>query len=267
MNIKKIAEKTGSFVVDRLFEIFGLLLILISIAMFISFLSYSPDDPNFIIKEPQEIKNLLGFRGSYFSDIVLQSVGLIAYLYPFTFFFTGIKIVNSKQIVIIIENFFYLVIYTLIGTLFFSIHYEESFSLINGNGGFTGFYLKEFPIFNFFESENKIIFALHIFLILFFFCISINFTLNVFRIIYKKVKRIKNKEKEEIYINNEILINENLQVNNKDTNIRQQEDLPFGSIDKDINVRLKFKLPKIEILENRIKDNINKRLSLNRNEK
>ena len=93
MNIKKIAGNTASFVIDRLFEIFGLLLILISIAMLVSFLSYSPEDPNFIVKEPKEIENLLGFRGSYFSDIVLQSVGLVAYLYPFTFFFTGIKIV------------------------------------------------------------------------------------------------------------------------------------------------------------------------------
>ena len=72
MDIKKIVVKTLNFVVNRLFEIFGLFLILTSIGMFISFLSYSPDDPNFIIKESQEIKNLLGFRGSYFSDIVLQ---------------------------------------------------------------------------------------------------------------------------------------------------------------------------------------------------
>ena len=258
MNIKKIAGNTASFVIDRLFEIFGLLLILISIAMLISFLSYSPEDPNFIIKEPKEIENLLGFRGSYFSDIVLQSVGLVAYLYPFTFFFTGIKIVKSKKISLIIDNFFYLVIYTLIGTLFFSIQYEESFSLINGNGGFTGFYLKEIPIFSFLKTENIIIFVLHIFLILFFFCISINLSFNVFKIIYKKVIIVKNKNKEEIYTNNETLINENLQATNENANIREQDDLPFGSIDKNNNYHIRFKIPKIDILERRIKDSTKK---------
>ena len=258
MNIKKIAEKTANFVINRLFEIFGLFLILTSIGMFISFLSYSPDDPNFIIKESQEIKNLLGFRGSYFSDIVLQSVGLIAYLYSFTFFFSGIKIIRDKQIVFIIENFFYLIIYTLVGTLFFSIHYDESFSMINGNGGFVGLYLNKLTIFNFLESENNIIFIAHAFLVLFFFCISINFSFSVFKIIYKNIKSINTRKKEEIYINNETLIGEDLKETNDETNIRRQDNLPFGSLEKNKNGHIRFKLPKIEMLESRLKDNTNK---------
>ena len=259
MNIKKIVKKAASFAVDRLFEIFGLFLILISIAMLISFLSYSPDDPNFITKEPKEIKNLLGIRGSYFSDIVLQSVGLIAYLYPFTFFFTGIKVIKSKQIIFIIENLFYLIIYTLIGTLFLSTQYDESFSLINGNGGFVGFYLKELSIFDFLDSENRIIFILHILLFLFFFFISINFTFSIFKKIYENLNRLKSKDKEEIYLNSENLVNDNLQENNGEINIRQQDNLPFDSLDKIKNNHKKFKLPKIEILESKVRDNINKK--------
>ena len=259
MNIKKIVKKAASFAVDRLFEIFGLFLILISIAMLISFLSYSPDDPNFITKEPKEIKNLLGIRGSYFSDIVLQSVGLIAYLYPFTFFFTGIKVIKSKQIIFIIENLFYLIIYTLIGTLFLSTQYDESFSLINGNGGFVGFYLKELSIFDFLDSENRIIFILHILLFLFFFCISINFTFSIFKKIYENLNKFKSKDKEEIYLNSENLVNDNLQENNGEINIRQQDNLPFDSLDKIKNNHKKFKLPKIEILESKVRDNINKK--------
>ena len=259
MNIKKIVKKAASFAVDRLFEIFGLFLILISIAMLISFLSYSPDDPNFITKEPKEIKNLLGIRGSYVSDIVLQSVGLIAYLYPFTFFFTGIKVIKSKQIIFIIENLFYLIIYTLIGTLFLSTQYDESFSLINGNGGFVGFYLKEISILDFLDSENRIIFILHILLFLFFFCISINFTFSIFKKIYENLNRLKSKDKEEIYLNSENLVNDNLQENNGEINIRQQDNLPFDSLDKIKNNHKKFKLPKIEILESKVRDNINKK--------
>ena len=33
-----------------------------------------------------EIQNILGFRGSLLSDFLFQSVGLIAYLIPFTLF-------------------------------------------------------------------------------------------------------------------------------------------------------------------------------------
>ena len=258
MNMKKIVKKTTSFVVDRLFEIFGLLLILISIGMIISFLSYSPDDPNFIIKETQEIKNLLGFRGSFFSDIVLQSVGLTAYLYSFTIFFTGIKIIKVKQIVFIIENFFYLIIYTLIGTLFFSFYYEDSFLLINGNGGFVGLYLSELQIFNFLELENKFIFITHAFLVLFFFCISINFNFNVFKTIYENIKNINTKKKEEVYIKNDSLISEKLQETTEETNIRRQDNLPFGSLEKNKNGYTKFKLPKTDMLDSQLKDNIKK---------
>ena len=258
MNIKKIVEKTLSFAIDRLFEIFGLFLILISIAMFISFLSYSPDDPNFIIKEPKEIKNLLGIRGSYFSDIVLQSVGLIAYFYPLTIFFTGIKVMKYKQIFFIIENLFYLIIYTLIGTVFLSLQYNESFSLINGNGGFVGLYLKELSILRFLETENRIIFIFHIFLFLFFFCISINFSFNMFNIFYETLKNLKASNKDEIYSNSENLINENLTKNNREINIRQQDDLPFNGSDKIKKEHIKFKLPKVEMLENKPKNNINK---------
>ena len=44
----------------------------------------------------------------------------------------------------IFENFFYIVIYSLIGSLFFSYFYKQSFNLyINGNGGFVGNYLNQ----------------------------------------------------------------------------------------------------------------------------
>ena len=47
--------------------------------------TYSPDDPNFIFPENTQIKNLLGFQGSFISDLFFQSVGLVSYLISFTF--------------------------------------------------------------------------------------------------------------------------------------------------------------------------------------
>ena len=48
MNIKSLSKKTLDFTIKRLAEITGILLIFISILLFISLVSYSPDDPNFI---------------------------------------------------------------------------------------------------------------------------------------------------------------------------------------------------------------------------
>ena len=75
---------------------------------FISLTTYSPEDPNFIFPENTKIKNLLGFQGSYISDLFFQSIGLIAYLIPVTFFFTGINIFRTKDFFLLIENTFYI---------------------------------------------------------------------------------------------------------------------------------------------------------------
>ena len=69
MNIKKIVNITVLFIAKRLTEIFGFLILSAGIFLFVSLVSYSPEDPNFIFPENTEIRNLLGFRGSYISDI------------------------------------------------------------------------------------------------------------------------------------------------------------------------------------------------------
>ena len=57
MNIKKIANSTLQFAVNRLIEIFGILVSLIGLFLIISLIFYSPNDPNFIFPENREIKN------------------------------------------------------------------------------------------------------------------------------------------------------------------------------------------------------------------
>ena len=144
MEIKKGIARIADFLIDRLLETIGLLIAIASILLLTCLLSYSPEDPNFIFPENTEINNLLGFRGSYISDLFFQSVGLISYLIPITFFLTGINIFIRKEIFLLIKNTFFIVLYSLIGSLFFSTFYKESFDLyINGNGGFTGNYLNK----------------------------------------------------------------------------------------------------------------------------
>ena len=118
MNIKKLANKALEFSINRLIEISGILIVLIGILLLISLVSYSPEDPNFIFPDNTKIKNLLGFQGSYISDIFFQSIGLISYLISFTLFFSGLNIFFNKNFLLIIENIFYAVLYSIFGSIF-----------------------------------------------------------------------------------------------------------------------------------------------------
>ena len=72
MDIKNFAYKILDFTIKRIAELSGISLIAISILLFISLISYSPEDPNFIFPENTKIKNILGFRGSFTADIFFQ---------------------------------------------------------------------------------------------------------------------------------------------------------------------------------------------------
>ena len=87
MNIKILLDKTNNFILNRLTELVGILFLIISVLLFISLVTYSPEDPNFIYPNNSDIRNFLGFRGSFVSDIFYQSIGLISLLIPFSIFF------------------------------------------------------------------------------------------------------------------------------------------------------------------------------------
>jgi len=65
MDIKKTANLFINFTLKRLAEIFGLIIFSSGILLFLALLSYSPDDPNFIFPDNLEIRNILGFQGSF----------------------------------------------------------------------------------------------------------------------------------------------------------------------------------------------------------
>ena len=174
MNIKKLTNSILIFTINRLIEIVGILILSIGVLFFLSLISHSPSDPNFIFPEGTKIKNLLGFHGSYISDFFFQSFGLISYLIPITYIFTGINIFRKKEIFLIIENTFFSILYLSIGSLFFAYFYKDSFSFyINGNGGFVGNYFDAIFFKAIVDYENTL-FYFFILLITIFFSISIN---------------------------------------------------------------------------------------------
>ena len=131
MNIKDLSKKSLDFTIKRIAEIIGLFLICVSVLFFIALVSYSPEDPNFIFSNNNDIKNILGFQGSYISDLFFQSVGLVAFLIPLTFLFSGINIFKKKEIFLIIENLFFLIIYCLAGSFFFNYFYNFNFIFLS----------------------------------------------------------------------------------------------------------------------------------------
>ena len=179
MNINSLLNKTIDFTTKRVAELIGLLLIFLSILLLISLISYSPEDPNFIFPKNTEVKNILGHRGSFISDIFFQSIGLISFLISLTIFFTGISLFRKKKFLIIIENLFYTVLYSIFGSLFLAVYHSNSYWLsINGNGGIVGKFLESTFFSSLINLNEKI--SYYILIFNFFINIAINFTNQLF---------------------------------------------------------------------------------------
>ena len=261
MDIKNIFNKTIEFTIKRIVELFAILIILFSISIFLSLASYSPEDPNFVFPKNTEIKNIFGIQGSFISDLLFQSFGLISFLFSFTLFFTGINIFKSKKVLLIIENIFYTILYSIFGSLFFSAFYKNSFWLtINGNGGFLGNFLENTFLFYFININEQISYYLLIFVIILLFLISINFsissTLNFIKFLFRLIA--KRKKNEQILPNE---FTENFSKFEKNET-RIQEDLPFSTNEtNNKNLSKKFKIPPIEFLKKPTKKDQGKKRS------
>ena len=264
MNIKDLSKKSLDFTIKRVAEIIGILFICASVLLFLSLISYSPEDPNFIFTENTEIKNILGFRGSYTSDLFFQSIGLISYLVSITIFFTGINLIKNKNFLTIFENTFYLILYSIIGSLFFTIFYPNSFWLsINGNGGFVGIFFQNTFLSSLINLNKDISYYIALILIIIIFLISINFSirylLNIFKNIFLFLKKYKNKKP--------VITNDTNEESQKIIDNLQkptQEDLPFNAKSTEITNKYKFKLPSINYLKSPTKAEQEKNLNENK---
>ncbi len=249
MKIKKLANNALNFGINRVIEIFGIVIAIIGLLLLISLISFSPDDPNFIFPQNTEIKNLLGFHGSFTADLFFQSFGLIALLIPFSFIFVGINTILNKKIFLIIESFFYTILYLIPGSLFFSFFYPTAFKLyINGNGGFIGKYLETTFLNSIITLNTQISYYSLIIIILILFLISIKFKINFFYNLIRNLFIFLFVKKEKNYTNKNEIINEFIPQEEIKSLI--QEDLPFIKNEtKESNGKVKFKLPLIDLLK------------------
>ncbi len=249
MKIKTFVEKSSSFLINRLSELAGIILLGLSLLLFLALISYSPEDPNFIFPENAEIKNLLGRKGSYVSDILYQSIGLISLLIPISFFLISISIIIDKKILHIFESLFFIILYSIVGTLFFTVFHTETFWLtINGNNGFVGNVFEKAFFIDLINFNPQISYIVLTFLILIFFLLSINFKLKFIKIvlsIFKKSKKIQSINISENF--SDTLKNENDPIGNE-TRIQENFSFDRGESTKSKNI-YKYKFPSLSFLK------------------
>ena len=246
MIFKNYINKIGDFIIKRLAELIGIFLIVTSILLFISLISYSPEDPNFIFPENQEIKNFLGFRGSFVADIFFQSIGIISLLIPFSLLFTGLSITINKKLIVIIENIFFVILYIIVATFFFGIFHKETYWLIiNGNNGFVGDLMSETIIAEFLKINKTVSYYILIFFILLFFLLSSNFKISHIFSFFTLMKKLFLSKKTNSITQENILTESSIVENVKEPPV--QEDL-FAT-KKTISNDVKIKLPLIDFLK------------------
>ena len=244
-----------NFLKKRTFELLGLLLIFIGIALSVSFITYSPNDPSFVYGESStNIKNFFGIYGSIISDFLLQSFGITSFLILVTMISWGINLLLKKEIRKILFKLFCVVLYIISGCIFIYITFNNSFWLVdNGNSGFVGKILYNLIHSSFPVVDNQYSALFFISLTILFFLIGSNISiLNLGKSLQKVFKFLlwNNKNK----VDNDLT----------DINIEKNEEKNYGESflekaqqsfmfekgkKKDLTTKKDFKLPVIDLLE------------------
>ena len=254
----QILIKINSFVKKRFIEFSGILLVIISIFLLISILSYDQGDPSLTYTpETNLLKNLGGFYGSAIADFILQSIGLVSFFIIINSFNWGFALIKEKKIDNFITKVFFTFSYIICGTTYLNISYNYSYWInFHGNGGFVGRIIKEF-FYSFTNIiDNQYINLSFLILAIVFFILSLNLKIKEiikilslpYFIIKKVIVLFERKKKSNTNIDNT-----NLYIDTKDSsdNIlkERQQILPFTTNKETKITGNKFKLPSINFLE------------------
>ena len=254
----QILIKINSFVKKRFIEFSGILLVITSIFLLISILSYDQGDPSLTYTpETNLLKNLGGFYGSAIADFILQSIGLVSFFIIINLFNWGFTLIKEKKIDNFITKVFFTFSYIIFGTTYLNISYNYSYWInFHGNGGFVGRIIKEF-FYSFTNIiDNQYINLSFLILAIVFFILSLNLKIKEiikilslpYFIIKKVIVLFERKKKSNTNIDNT-----NLYIDIKDSsdNIlkERQQILPFTTNKETKITGNKFKLPSINFLE------------------
>jgi S-DNA-T family DNA segregation ATPase FtsK/SpoIIIE len=259
----QILTKINNFIKYRLIELSGFLLVIVSVFLFLSIITYSGGQDSFIYKSDNpdvDTKNFGGFYGSAIADFLLQSIGLIIFFLILNLSFWGFKLIKKKKISNFLTKIFFTIIYIIFGTAFLNIKYHFSNWLFdNGNGGFVGRSIKENIYYFAPLIDNQYLIYSLLLLTIIFFILSLGIKPNeIIKILLfpfvliKKIFCFFKKNKKSFNINNDVLDVPSAQQNLEDnTNKNKQPILPFSeNKNKEFkNPKSIFKLPVINFLE------------------
>ena len=255
-----IYKNITDFLKKRTIELIGISLVFVALLLAISFFSYSPSDPTIIYGTKNiTINNLLGIYGGFTADFLLQSFGIVSFLFLITISIWGISLIIKKKINKIKLKIFYLILYIVFACIFVHIIFNNSFWLIdNGNSGFVGQVLYSWITNLAPNINNDYIVFIFIVLAAVFFSLASSINPKYFWIILKKIFSVFNifKRKNNL-INQSELITEQTenQIENNHLNDVSQQAFPFEKNQAPISSNLKnsqykyFKLPSIDLLE------------------
>jgi len=254
----QILIKINSFVKKRFIEFSGILLVITSIFLLISILSYDQGDPSLTYTpETNLLKNLGGFYGSAIADFILQSIGLVSFFIIINLFNWGFALIKEKKIDNFITKVFFIFPYIVFGTTYLNISYNHSYWInFHGNGGFVGRIIKEF-FYSFTNIiDNQYINLSFLILAIVFFILSLNLKIKEiikilslpYFIIKKVIVLFKRKKKSNTNIDN---TNLGIDIKDSSNNIlkERQQILPFATNKETKITGNKFKLPSINFLE------------------
>ena len=150
----------------------------------------------------------------------------------------------KRKILLFFENLFFIVLYSLVGSIYLSLFYKDSFFLsVSGNGGFVGNFLAESFIKEIVIINKDISYYFLITFIIILFLQSINFKFNYLisfkNFLFKRnTKKEKSLEQKQVYESN---------LTQSETEV--QENFTFDNFSQQKNQRKNFiKLPPSEFL-------------------
>ena len=140
----KKSSRSSRVITSPLNEILSMTLIFLSLFLFLSLITYSPNDPSFFhSNNTNSTSNLIGIIGAYLSDIFFFVLGYSSYLLCFFLVYLSFKIYKD-DIKAFSSNIQIGFLITLIALCcFFSINVQDQI-LLAGTGGLTGSLISAF---------------------------------------------------------------------------------------------------------------------------
>lgn len=123
----------------RLGEVAGILFLLLGLLVWLSLVSYHPEDPSLNTAAAGRAKNLIGVAGAYLSDLMIQAFGLLAYLFPVALLLVAWRWVRGRTVTAPIARIIGWALFIMAGCAAFEI--APSWRLFGGavtSGGVAG---------------------------------------------------------------------------------------------------------------------------------